>query len=165
MICNAIHGYILILNFFHFIRKIYNSIGRNLILKYCPRIIFYNTYKKNTFIWGSVSYGDLLFLELFSHWKKTSVWFFYIDFVRGTPFQKAKIIQKLSVTVYYQKRLSDLDTLIKITITKIISFQHQKYSFNIKLLKLIWFKLIWNRHGHECSRIWKLSGNCTQCSA
>ena len=25
---------------------------------------------------------------------------FYIDFVRGTPFQKAKIIQKLSVTVY-----------------------------------------------------------------
>jgi hypothetical protein len=45
---------------------------------------------------------------------------FYIDFVRGNPFQKAKIIQKLSVTVYYQKRLSDLDTLIKITITKII---------------------------------------------
>ena len=68
--------------------------------------------------------------------KKTSV-IFYIDFVRGTPFQKAKIIQKLSVTVYYQKRLSYLDTLIKITITKIISFQHQKYSFNIKLLKLI----------------------------
>ena len=42
--------------------------------------------------------------------EKTSVWFFYIDFVRGTPFQKAKIIQKLSVTVYYQKRLSDLDS-------------------------------------------------------
>ena len=54
--------------------------------------------------------------------------------LRGTPFQKAKIIHKLSVTVYYQKRLSDLDTLIKITITKIISFQHQKCSFNIKLL-------------------------------
>ena len=66
---------------------------------------------------------------------------FYIDFVRGTPFQKAKIIQKLSVSVYYQKHLSDLDTLIKITIMKIIIFQHQKYSFNIKLLKLIWFKL------------------------
>jgi len=60
-----------------------------------------------------------------------------VIFVRGNPFQKTKIIQKLSVTVYYQKRLSDLDTLIKITITKIISFQHQKYSFNIKLLKLI----------------------------
>ena len=73
--------------------------------------------------------------------EKTSVWFFYIDFVRGTPFQKAKIIQKLSVSVYYQKHLSDLDTLIKITIMKIIIFQHQKYSFNIKLLKLIWFKL------------------------
>jgi hypothetical protein len=23
--------------------------------------------------------------------------------------------------------------------------------------------ILWNRHGHECSRIWKLSGNCTQC--
>jgi hypothetical protein len=32
---------ILILNFFHLIWKIYNSIGRNLVLKYCPRIIFY----------------------------------------------------------------------------------------------------------------------------
>jgi hypothetical protein len=31
--------------------------------------------------------------------EKTSV-IFYIDFVRGTPFQRAKIIQKLSVTVY-----------------------------------------------------------------
>ena len=59
----------------------------------------------------------------------------------GTAFQKAKIVQELSVTIYYQKRLSDLDTIIKITITKIISFQHQKYLFNIKLLKLIWFKL------------------------
>ena len=39
--CNVIHGYILILNFFHLIWKIYNSIGRNLILKYCPRITFY----------------------------------------------------------------------------------------------------------------------------
>jgi len=38
---NIIHGYILILNFFQLIWKIYNSIGRNLILKYCPRIIFY----------------------------------------------------------------------------------------------------------------------------
>jgi hypothetical protein len=38
---NVIHGYILILNFFHLILKIYDSIGRNLILKYCPRIIFY----------------------------------------------------------------------------------------------------------------------------
>ena len=38
---NVIHGYILILNFFHLILKIYNSIERNLILKYCPRIIFY----------------------------------------------------------------------------------------------------------------------------
>jgi hypothetical protein len=38
---NVIHGYILILNFFHLIWKIYNSIGRNLILKYCPRKIFY----------------------------------------------------------------------------------------------------------------------------
>ena len=55
----------------------------------------------------------------------------------GTAFQKAKIVQELSVTIYYQKCLSDLDTIIKITITKIISFQHQKYSFNIKLLKLI----------------------------
>jgi hypothetical protein len=36
-----IHGYILILNFFHLIWKIYNSIGKHLILKYCPRIIFY----------------------------------------------------------------------------------------------------------------------------
>jgi hypothetical protein len=41
IMCNVIHGYILILNFFHLIWKIYNSIGRNLILKYCPRIIFY----------------------------------------------------------------------------------------------------------------------------
>jgi hypothetical protein len=38
---NVIHGYILILNFFHLIWKIYNSIGRNLILKYCPRKIFF----------------------------------------------------------------------------------------------------------------------------
>jgi hypothetical protein len=38
---NVIHGYILILNFFHLILKIYDTIGRNLILKYCPRIIFY----------------------------------------------------------------------------------------------------------------------------
>jgi hypothetical protein len=38
---NVIHGYILISNFFHLIWKIHNSIGRNLILKYCPRIIFY----------------------------------------------------------------------------------------------------------------------------
>ena len=73
--------------------------------------------------------GTILQLE------KTCV-ILYIDFVRGTSFQKAKIIQKLSVTVYYQTRLSDLDIFIKITITKIISFQHQKYSFNIKLLKL-----------------------------
>jgi hypothetical protein len=29
---------------------------------------------------------------------------FYIDFVRGNPFQKAKIIQKLSVTVYYLQK-------------------------------------------------------------
>ena len=41
IMCNVIHGYILILNFFHLIWKIYNSIGRNLILKYCPRIIFH----------------------------------------------------------------------------------------------------------------------------
>ena len=41
IMCNVIHGYILILNFVHLIWKIYNSIGRNLILKYCPRIIFY----------------------------------------------------------------------------------------------------------------------------
>jgi hypothetical protein len=41
IMCNVIHGYILILNFFHLIWKIYNSIGKNLILKYCPRIIFY----------------------------------------------------------------------------------------------------------------------------
>ena len=37
---NVIHGYILILNCFHLIWKIHNSIGRNLILKYCPRITF-----------------------------------------------------------------------------------------------------------------------------
>jgi hypothetical protein len=47
--------------------------------------------------------------------EKTSV-IFYIDFVMGTAFQKAKIVQELSVTIYYQKRLSDLDTIIKITI-------------------------------------------------
>ena len=41
IMCNVIHRYILILNFFHLIWKIYNSIGRNLILKYCPRIKFY----------------------------------------------------------------------------------------------------------------------------
>jgi hypothetical protein len=29
------------MNIGKFIWKIYNSIGRNLILKYCPRIIFY----------------------------------------------------------------------------------------------------------------------------
>ena len=39
--CNVIHVYILILNFFHLIWKIYYSIGRNLILKYCSRIIFF----------------------------------------------------------------------------------------------------------------------------
>ena len=26
---------------------------------------------------------------------------------------------------------------------------------------LLCIKIIWNRHGHECSRIWKLSGNFT----
>ena len=31
------------------------------------------------------------------------------------------------------------------------------------VVKTFLLKLIWNRHGHECSRIWKLSGNCTQC--
>jgi hypothetical protein len=31
----------IVANFFHLILKIYDSIGRNLILKYCPRIIFY----------------------------------------------------------------------------------------------------------------------------
>ena len=68
--------------------------------------------------------------------EKTSVWF-CILILLGEPSFRKLVIQKLSVTVYYQKRLSDLDTLIKITITNIISFQHQKYSFNIKLLKLI----------------------------
>ena len=29
------------------------------------------------------------------------------------------------------------------------------------LIQLSISKLIWNRHGHECSRIWKLSGNFT----
>jgi hypothetical protein len=38
---NVIHGYILILNFFHLIWKIYNTTGRNFILKYCPRITFH----------------------------------------------------------------------------------------------------------------------------
>ena len=79
-------------------------------------------------------YGDRCLTGTCCFWNYSPI---YIDFVRGTPFQKAKIIHKRSVTVYYQKRLSDLDTLIKITITKILSFQHQKYSLNIKLLKLI----------------------------
>jgi hypothetical protein len=39
--CHVIHGYILVLNFFHLIWKIYNSIERNLKFKYFPRLIFY----------------------------------------------------------------------------------------------------------------------------
>jgi hypothetical protein len=41
IMCNVIHGYILISKSFHLIWKIFNSIGRNLILKYCPRITIY----------------------------------------------------------------------------------------------------------------------------
>ena len=54
--------------------------------------------------------------------EKKSMWF-SILILLGEPSFRKLVIQKLSVTVYYQKRLSDLDTLIKITITKIISFQ------------------------------------------
>ena len=53
--------------------------------------------------------------------EKTSVWFSTLILL-GEPSFRKLVIQKLSVTVYYQKRLSDLDTLIEITITKIISF-------------------------------------------
>ena len=43
----------MILNFFHLIWKIYNSIGRNLILKYCPRIIFYiKNIPPGRILWG-----------------------------------------------------------------------------------------------------------------
>ena len=117
---------------------VYIEAGTSLIYGHIQPFSFnYNTYKKKILLCGDRCLTGTCCFWNYSPIGKNVCVIFYIDFVRGTPFQKAKIIQKLSVTVYYQKRLSYLDTLIKITITKIISFQHQKYSFNIKLLKLI----------------------------
>ena len=81
--CTVIHGYILILNFFHLIWKIYNSIGRNLILKYCPRIIFYfkNNPPKGLGLWcltisfiggGKQEYPEINHWPVASHWETLS---------------------------------------------------------------------------------------------
>ena len=39
-------------------------------------------------------------------------------------------------------------------------YTYGKNCWNVPLMAKC-FRLIWNRHGHECSRIWKLSGNFT----
>ena len=78
IMCNVIHGYILILNFFHLIWKIYNSIGRNLILKYCPRIIFYNNYITSVFHWNVTIWLVMKWSHDYkrdvSHLNETQIW-------------------------------------------------------------------------------------------
>jgi hypothetical protein len=52
-------------------------------------------------------------------------------------------------------RLSCRNVSMLVCVTKII---HKRLSM---LPVYCDWSLIWNRHGHECSRIWKLSGNFT----
>jgi hypothetical protein len=77
---------------------------------------------KKYFYMGSCVLRGLAVSETILPLEKTSVWFSILISL-GEPSFRKLVIQKVSVTVYYQKRLSDLDTLIKITITKMISFQ------------------------------------------
>ena len=71
-----IFGFFSVLEFLYC--AVYIEAGTSLFYGHIQPFSFnYNTYKKNTFIWGSVSYGDLLFLELFSHWKKRLCDFLY----------------------------------------------------------------------------------------
>jgi hypothetical protein len=80
---------------------------------------YYNTYKK------ILLYGDRCLTGACCFWNYSPIGrnvcvILYIDFVRGIPFQKVKIIQKLSVTVKpNSKGFATKDTINKASVPKI----------------------------------------------
>jgi hypothetical protein len=103
----------------------------------CKKVIWRWSKGGNFFIY--VSYltreNTLYFLNVNKYWHDRKRWEKEANIVKGARFCYCRIYHKFV-------------NFIILNIFKVVKWKSC-------------FILIWNRHGHECSRIWKLSGNFT----
>jgi hypothetical protein len=99
-----------------------------------------------------------LYIFLFDVGQREGIVFIYVSYLT-----RESTLYFLNVNTYWKRWEKDAN-IVKGARFCYCRIYHKFVNFIIlNLFKVVkWtscFILIWNRHGHECSRIWKLSGN------
>jgi hypothetical protein len=105
--------------------------------------------------WYYIRFGVTCFICLLSKKKslfEESVMYGKIFYTNGR--------QLKSVRVFFISRVLWILTAL-LTVCTILWSWIFAFHLDFPQTCRIEYSLIWNRHGHECSRIWKLSGNFT----